>query len=180
MSINDLKAKLGSAEYTGSFKLEGFNHPRAELLLKGKVFPGELKEFFDLQNISTARGSVDLDLKLVSNSGYKEKYTLSDIIDMKPEANLVFNSFSIGFKNDKILFNEVNGNLSTSNSYQASNFQFTYKGQRIKIDGEFRNFPEWLAGRPVQMIASADISFNRFIPEAFLKDSLSSDTIDPE
>ena len=174
--IKDAKATLGSSEYTGSFTLAGFNRPRAELLLKGKVFPAELKEFFDLQGISTAGGSVDLELKLVSNLSHKEKYTLSDIIDMKPEANLVFNSFSIGFKNDKIIFNDVNGNVSTSDSYRASNLQFTYKGQRIKIDGEFRNLPEWIAGRPVQMTATADISFNRLIPEMFLKDIPLSDT----
>jgi hypothetical protein len=95
---------------------------------------------------------------------------------MKPEADLVFNSFSIGLKNDKLLFNQVNGNLFISNSIRANNFQFTYKKQRIKIDGEFRNLPEWLAGRPVQMIASADVSFSRLIPELFIKNYPSSDT----
>ena len=176
VSIKYLKAKLGSAEYTGSFTLSGFHHPSFVLLLKGKVFPGELKEFFDLQNISTAAGSVDLDLRLVSKLWPKEKITLTDIIDLKPEADLVFNSFTIGLQNNKMLFNKVNGNLFISNSIRASNFQFTYRGQRIKIDGEFRNLPEWLAGRPVQMIASADVSFSRLIPELFLKDSPSSDT----
>ena len=175
-SIKNLKAKLGSAEYTGSFTLSGFDHLSAELLLKGKVFPGELKEFFDLQNISTAAGSVDIDLKLIGNLSHKEKYTLSDIIDMKPIADLVFNSFSYGLKNDRILFNQVNGNMSVSNIIRVNNFQFTYKGQRIKIDGEFRNLPEWLAGRPVQMVASADVSFSRLIPELFIKNSPTSDT----
>ncbi|MDO9339175.1 MAG: AsmA-like C-terminal region-containing protein [Bacteroidales bacterium] len=158
VSIKDLKAKLGSAEYTGSFTLYRFDNPTAALLLKGKVIPAELKEFFDLQNISTAAGSVDLDLKMVSSLSHKGKYTLSDIIDMKPEADLVFNSFSIGLKNDKMLFNQVNGNLSISNSIQA------------------RNFPEWLAGRPVQMVASADVSFSRLILELFIKNSPTSDT----
>jgi len=179
VSIKDLKAKLGSAEYTGSFSLSGFDNPTVELLLKGKVFPSEMKEFFDLQNISTADGSVDLDLKLAGNLSHKKSYSLSDIINMKPEGDLVFNSFSIGLKNDKILFSQVNGNLAISNSLLASNFQLNYKGQRIKIDGEFSNLPEWLTGRPVQMIASADVSFSRFIPELFFKDSHSSDTSTP-
>ncbi|MCX6327250.1 MAG: hypothetical protein NT144_11460 [Bacteroidia bacterium] len=176
VSIKDIKAKLGSAEYTGSFTITGFDQHGVELLLKGKVFPGELKEFFDLKNISTAGGSIDLNLKMAGNIRHKKKYTLSDIIDMKPEASLVFNSLSIGLKNDKILFNQVNGDLSISNSIRASNFLLTYKGQRIKIDGEFSNLPEWLTGRPVQMIASADVSFSRLIPELFIKNSPSSDT----
>jgi hypothetical protein len=35
--------------------------------------------------------------------------------------------------------------------------------------------PEYLAGRPVQMIVSADVSFTRLIPEIFLKNSTSSE-----
>ena len=49
VSIRDLKAKLGSSDYSGSFTLSGFDNPMATLLLKGKVLPEELKEFFDLQ-----------------------------------------------------------------------------------------------------------------------------------
>ena len=176
VSIKDLKAKLGSSEYTGSFILSHFDHPDAALILKGKVFPGELKEFFDLQNISTASGSVDMDLNLATGLNHKEKYTFSDIIDMKPQAELVFNSLSIGFNNNKLLFDQVNGNVSITNFIRADNFQGTYRGQRIKIDGEFRNLPEWLAGRPVQLIASGDVSFSRFIPEVFFKGSSSADS----
>jgi hypothetical protein len=171
VSIKDIKAKLGSADYTGSFALSGFDHPRVELLLKGRVFPADLKEFFDLQKISTAKGSVDMDLKLSGDLSNKKSYAFSDIADMKPEAFLDFNSFSLGLKNDTILFNQVKGSLSISNIIQSKNFQFIYKGQVINIDGEFRNIPDWLAGRPVQIIASADVSFNRLNPEMFLKDS---------
>jgi|WetSurMetagenome_2_1015567.scaffolds.fasta_scaffold00163_12 hypothetical protein len=175
VSIKDFKAKFGSAEYEGSFRVDRFNNPVAELSLKGKVFPGELKEFFNIQDLSTAKGFVDLDLKVKSSLRFKEKITLSDIIDLKPDADLVFNSVTIGFKNDKLLFSDVNGNLKVSNSIQASNFQFTYRGQRIRIKGEFTNLPEWLEGRPVIMSASADISVNKIITEIFLKDSHSPD-----
>lgn len=176
VSIKNLKAKLGSAEYTGSISLSDLSHPRAELLLKGKVFPGELKEFFDLQNISTSEGSVDLDLKMNGILKNKETFTLADIIDMKPEAELVFNNLSIGLIKSKILFTQMEGNLLISNSIKAKNFQLNYKGQKIKISGEFINLAEWLTGRPVRLIATADVSFNRFIPEVFLNESYSSGT----
>ena len=173
VSITDLKAKLGSAEYSGSFTLTGFDHPKVDLSLKGKLFPAELKEFFSLQSISTASGSVDFDLKLFNNTGHYENLTLSDFIDMRPEASLDFNAFSIRFKNNKMQFDDVNGNLSISNSVLARNFQFNYKRQKITVDGEFRNLPEWLTGKPVQLIASANVSFSRFIPELYFSDSAS-------
>ncbi len=176
VSIKDLKAKLGSAEYFGSFILSGFDRPMLSLSLKGRVFPEELKEFFNLQNISTAGGYVDMDLNLANTRWPKEKIEINDVIDLKPEAELVFNSFSIGLKNNKISFSEVNGNLTVSSSIRASNFRFTYSGQRIKVDGEFGNLPEWLAGRPVKMIASADVSFSRLVPELYIKNFNSSET----
>jgi hypothetical protein len=173
--FRELSATLGSSEYSGTFKLAGFDHPVIEFSLKGRVFPGELKEFFNLQDISEARGSFDIDLKTMSFLLPKEKLTFDDVIDLKPEADLVFNSLTIGLKNNKLLLNNVNGNLNISNFIQTKNFEFSYKGQRIKVDGKFKNLPEWLADRPVSLIASADISFDRFIPEAFLTDISSSD-----
>jgi hypothetical protein len=179
VTINDLNAKFGSGQYTGSFRVDRFDNPSAELKLKGRLFPGELKEFFNIQVMSTASGSVDMDLKLKSNLKFGGKFTLSDFIDLRPDADLIFNALNIGFNTDKILFTQVNGNMSVSNSIRADNVQFIYKKQRIKVDGEFTNLPEWLEGRPVQLIATAGISFNRFIPEAFSNDSRSNETKSP-
>lgn len=177
VSVKNLKAKLGSAEYTGSFSLSHFNNPTASLILKGKIFPGELKEFFNLQGISTASGSVDMNLNLSTVLSNKGKYTFLDIIEMKPKADVTFNSLTIGFNNDKYLFNQVIGNVSIADSIHARNLQATYKGQRIKLTGDFINLPEWLSGLPVNLIASADISSNRLIPELILNVSHSSDSI---
>ncbi len=172
--VKDFKARLGSSEYAGSFSVSRFDRPSTQISLKGRVFPEELKEFFDLQNISTADGSVDLDLDFVTGFWPKGKITVNDVIDLKPEGNLVFNSFSIGFQNNDMLFSQVNGNLFVSDHIKAENFRFRYKGQEIKVDGDFRNLPGWLSGRPVQMKASANVVFDRLIPEAFFSDYSSS------
>jgi len=180
VSITDFKAKLGSSQYTGSLTLRDFNHPLIDLSLKGRVFPGELKEFFNLQSISEAEGSADVDFKLINRLWSGMKISLNDIINLKPEGSVTFNSFTIGFQSNKILFSKVNGNLVFSNSIQAKNLAFSYKRQNIKIDGEFKNLPEWLSGRPVKMTATAAVSFNRFIPEAFFSDSRVSDKSAPK
>lgn len=172
--ITNLKANLGSSEYTGSLILTQFKDPIAEINLKGRVFPGELKEFFDIQSLSTASGNADIELKMRSNLKLPEKITLSYIIDLKPDVNLNFNSLNIGFKNDSLLINDINGNLSVGSTILASGLRTVYKGQKIKIDGEFRNLPEWLDNHPVQMVATADVSFDRLIPEAFLNTTPSS------
>jgi len=176
LSINEIKAKLGSAEYSGALKLNNFEHPDIDLILNGKVIPEELKEFFNLQDISTAKGSVDFNLKIAGVFDKKKKYSLTDIIKMKPEVVLDFNSFYIGFKNDKYLLSGVNGKLSVSNSIKTSNLRLNYKKQNIILNGEFKNLPEWLDGQPVKLFATADVSFDRFIPEVFISDFFSEDT----
>jgi hypothetical protein len=170
VSIPDFKARLGSAEYNGSLYLSDFDKAVAEILLKGKIFPDELRQFFNLEKISTASGSVDLDLKIPVKLKHEGKYSFGDIIDMKPVAEMVFHSFTIGIDNNKMLLNQISGNLSVSKSVIAKNIQLVYEGQQINIDGKFTNLAEWLSGRPVQMIASGDVSFNRLIPQVFIKD----------
>ena len=175
LKISNIKAKLGSGEYRGSLIISRLKNPSAEILLNGKVFPGELKDFFDLQTLSTASGSIDLNLKLITSLKLPEKLTLSQIIDLKPEANLTFNSVNLGLKSDSLLFNKINGNVNIGSSIQATDLRFDYKGEKIKINGEFDNLLEWLDGRPVQMIVTADISFNKLVPEHYLSSNYSSD-----
>ena len=168
VSLKDIKVTLGSSEYNGSVTISGFNHPKSEFILKGRVFPDELKEFFNVQSISKAYGSVDADINIVTDFWPKDSITKNDIIDMRPHGNMVFNSFSIGLQKNKLLINNVNGTLSFSDIIRAENISFSYMGQEIKVDGEFRNLPEWIAGRPVKLIASGDVSFNRLIPGMFM------------
>ena len=175
VSIKDFKAKFGSSEYTGAITLREFDNPVIDFSLKGRVYPGELKQFFGIQNISVAEGSVDLDLKIANSTLPKKGISLSSIIDMKPQANITFNSFSLGLQNSKNIYRKVTGNLIIQNSIKANNIQLNYKGQNIKIDGEFENLPEWLSGRNVIMKAHANVSFDKLIPEAFFTDSKATD-----
>lgn len=177
LSLKDIKATLGTSHFTGAYKMYGFKHPAIELTLNGKIIPEEFKDFFDLKDISSANGSVDLNLKMIATIDLKKKYSLSDLIDLKPEADLVFNSFSLGYKSDKFLISHVNGHINISNSIKVDNFQFTYKDHKVSIDGEFINLPEWLTNRPVQMIATGSVFFNRLDPEQFFKDFTKPDSI---
>ena len=171
VSIKDFRGRFGSSDYTGEVILKDFNNPRLDLSLKGRVFPGELKEFFNIKAISRAEGSFDLDLKLINSTWAKKDFSLNGFIDMKPEANLTFNSLTLGFQNNRMLVGGVKGELVIQNTIRAKNIQFNYKGQNIKIDGEFGNLLEWISGRAVKMSAKANVAFGRLIPEAFFSDT---------
>jgi hypothetical protein len=173
VSFNNVKARLGSSEYTGSVSISDFSRPKTDITLKGRVYTGEMKEFFNIKKLSTSNGSVDVDLKLHTAFWPKDSITLNDVINLKPEANLVFNSFAIGLNNNQKV-EDVNGKIMLSDIIKTTSLSFIYKGQRIKVDGEFKNLPEWLTGRPVKLIAMADVSFNRLIPEAFMKTTSSA------
>jgi hypothetical protein len=167
VSIKDFKSKLGSSEYTGSANLKNFNNAFLDLELKGRVIPKELKEFFSLQNLSAADGSVDMELKINNAKWAERSFSADGIIDLKPEANLTFNSLTIGFNNDKVLFSNINGKLAILNSIRADNFKFKYKEQNFNTTGDFYNLPEWLMGRKVTMTAKAVVSCDKLMPEKF-------------
>jgi AsmA-like C-terminal region len=167
LSLKDIKARLGSSDYQGSLTISRLNNPLAEVVLRGRAVPGELREFFGIQQISSAGGYADIDIKAGGALDFDTKNVLPALADINGEANLVFNAFRIGFNNEKYLFEDVNGSLTVSGISRAKNLKLTYRDQRIAVDGEFRNLLQWMAGRPVTMVAIADVSFSRFIPEAF-------------
>jgi len=171
VSITGFKGKLGTSQYTGALTLKDFNATFMDLSLKGRVFPKEIKEFFNIKAISTADGSVDVDLKLINCPLSHKSYSINGFIDMKPESSLDFNSFTLGLQNDKILFGKVKGNITIQNSIKAKNIQFNYKGQNVKVQGEFKHFPEWITGRNVDLAGTADISIDKLMPEVFFDNS---------
>lgn len=168
LTISDFKGTLGSAQYTGSLILSDFASLKGDLKLKGKAVPSELKEYFNLKDISSTEGSIDFDLKMSGLIPVKEKYTISDILSLKPVANLDFSSFGIGFRNDRIRIKQVSGNLMVSDTVTAHNLKFSFKDQKFGIDGTFINLPKWLTGKSVILRANADVACDKLIPESFL------------
>jgi hypothetical protein len=177
LSIKNLKARLGNSELTGTVTISRFDRPEIGLLIKGKFFPAELSEYLGLTGLKSIRGSFDLDLKLAGPITRKENYRLSDFFDLNPEATIVFYESGIDLKANKIPLTSINGTLFISKTIRASNLQFTFKKQKIKIDGEFRNLPEWFDGKPDPLIATCDVSFCRLIPESFLNRYNLSDSV---
>jgi hypothetical protein len=174
ISINGFKGRLGSSEYTGDITLKNFKSPLYDISLKGRMLPSELKEFFNISQVSTADGSVDLDLKLVNCNLSSRSFSMNGFIDMKPQSDLKFNSFTLGLDKDKYLFKGVTGSITIQNSLIAKNIQFNYKGQNIKIDGEFRNLIERMTGRNLRMSGTASVTVDRLVPEAFFGEASSS------
>jgi hypothetical protein len=171
--INQIKATLGSADYSGSFIVENFKSPKIDLIFSGDVIPSELTEFFNLKKISWSEGSIRLNLKLSGNLALKDKYSLTDFMRLNPKAVLQFKSLSIGLNNNKVVIKDINGNIMVARHLWTEDFSFSYNDQRVKIDGNFTNLPAWLAGEPVYIKAVANLSIGNLIPSYFIPDSSS-------
>ena len=170
-TINNFSGNLGSAQYTGSLTLSNFDSLNGALQLKGKVIPAELKDFFRVKAVSSPKGSIDVDLKLEGALPDKEKFEFWDILDLNPVADMIFNSFSLGLKNDKIRIYGVTGNLYLSDSVTAENFRIGYREHNFIVNGIFKDLPEWFAGKPVMLIASASLRCDHLVPESLFSSS---------
>jgi len=174
--FSNFTGTLGSSTYTGSLALSDFKSLKGDLQLKGELIPSELKEFFNINDISSSEGSVYMNLRMKGIIPKAEKYKVTDLLSLKTIADLTFNTFGIGFKNDKIRISNTTGNLSLSETIVARDFQFTYKDHRIILNGKFINLPDWLSGAPVTMTASATIECDRVIVESILPQSSKTDS----
>jgi len=179
VTLNDMTGTLGSAQYSGSLSLADFHSPNGSLQLKGKLIPSELKEFFDLRDISTSKGSVDFVLSIMGKVPVVEKFSVLDFLALDPIADLSFNSFGIGVHNDKIMVDNVTGNLFVSDTVTAKDLKFSYHNQDFKLNGTFINLTGWLTGKPVILAAEAVLTAKNIRPELLfpsLSDTSSSKT----
>jgi len=170
-SVKDFSGKLGSALYTGSFSINNFDSLNCLIHLKGKVIPSEMKEFFNLKAIFSSGGYLDADLQMKGRYPSGKTFAFWDILQLDPQAVVVFNNFSLGLKNDNIRIEEATGKLIISDSVTAEKLNFIYKNHRVEISGVFRNLPEWLAGKPVMLIASGSLKSDRFISDVLFPPS---------
>lgn len=174
--IKDFRFTLGSAVYKGGFKLSDFVRPEIEMTFSGEIIASEFLSFFTLPEITGADGSFRINMKLGGRIVRKEKYFLSDFIDLNPEANLQFSSFGLKFRNNSLSVEDVDGNIMFAKNLWAEELVVSYLGQRFRINGELTNFPAWLSGRPVQIRATADITADNLYPELFMRDTVLSES----
>jgi hypothetical protein len=174
ISLDDIRLKLGSTQVNGSMMISDFNEPVTTLSLKGRIFPKDLRKFFDMTVINYSEGSIDADLKLVTGA----PAILLDpdtLVYLKPVGSIKFNSFTFGWGEDGRVIRNMTGEAIVSDAYRTPGINLEYASQKISLSGEFMNLTEWLAGKPLTLRGSFDISFDRFIPEAFMsKDENSS------
>lgn len=173
--LDDVKFALGSSEWKGDFRLSDFSKPAVNLTISGEVVPSEILRFVTVPEIISAEGSFRLNLNLSGRPGKKDKYTLSDFIELNPEADIDFNSFGITHKDPDYSVSDVDGNIMFSRNLRAEDLEFVYKDHRFRVTGEFTNLPAWIAGRPVKIKAVADISAGNVNPLLLFDDTTSSD-----
>jgi len=176
-NVTNFTARLGSSDYKGSFSVSDFTNPGAELVFKGKLLPAELREFLNLKNVSSAGGSIDLDLKFSGRPGKKDTYRFSDVFDLDSQSEVVFNSVGIKLENKQLDIRDATGRFLINESTTTDNFRLTLNKQSILFSGKFMNFPGWLTGNPVNLLGSATISASSFRPELFMDTSVENEEI---
>jgi|WetSurMetagenome_2_1015567.scaffolds.fasta_scaffold00003_87 hypothetical protein len=165
LSINEFKGSLGSSQYTGSLQLSNFDSLYLDLILRGLVKPSEVVEFFNIGKISSASGSIDMSLALKGYMPSGQSVTLADFFNMAPVADLKFNDFNIGFQDNRILINNVEGILLVSDTLVAKNLKVNFRNQKFSLTGTFLNFPGWMNGTGEILRGTAEVSCDILQPE---------------
>jgi hypothetical protein len=169
LTLDDIRLKLGSTQVNGTMMISDFREPVTTLSLKGRIFPEDLRRFFAMTVINHSEGSIDADLKLVTGAP-AILLNPDTLVYLKPEGSIKFNAFTFGWGEDGRVIRNMTGDANISDVYRTPEIKLEYASQKINIAGEFRNFTEWLAGKPFILTGNFIVSFDRFIPEAFMSE----------
>ncbi len=167
LTVQSFAGKLGSAQYRGSLKITDFTRPSADIKLSGTLYPSELKEFFNLKNLTRTKGSATLNLNFAGRLNKKDKYAPADFLSLISASDITFNSLSMGFQKENLWFDDVRGTLHLARKSFIKDMTLLLNGQKLRIDGEVTNFPGWLAGNPVALAINANLYSGSFSPESF-------------
>lgn len=179
VSFDDINGTLGSASFRGAFLLADFESPDCRLKLEGKLIADEIREFFHVKNISTAKGNFDFNITAGGKIPVLDKFTFNDFLDLKPVAEMNFNSFGIGVQHDSLLLENVIGKISFSDIVSAKDLRFRFRDHDFLLSGSFMNLPEWLSGKPVTLSAKVSLNAAAFRP-AVLFPSLADTSSSPK
>lgn len=177
VSLSDIRFKLGKSDYTGTIIISDLTKPHSELAISGNLNAEELENLLPENTLAEASGSIDADIRISTSFWPGDSIAPGDLLEIKPSGTLTFRSLTLGIPSKNLLVENVNGSLSLAETIKAASLEFTWEGQRIKVTGEFRNLPEWLCGRPVTLIAKADVSFDKLNADAFKISPSSQDEI---
>ncbi|MFN8241334.1 MAG: AsmA-like C-terminal region-containing protein [Bacteroidales bacterium] len=168
LSLETFTTTIGSATWKGELHINNFKSPELTLFFSGEVIPRELLDFYKVKEVTRPEGSARLNLKLKGPLPSGKKMTAADFTDMNPEADISFSSLGFELVSSHMRFRDISGNVMLSSTLWADNMVFSVNDQRFRMDGEFANFPAWLAGKPVRIKANAEIWSENIEPEKFL------------
>jgi hypothetical protein len=171
IDLEKVRFIIGSTPWSGALKLSDITDPDIDLIFSGEIKPDELLSFFPVSVITSAGGSLRMNLTLSGKPGNKKSYTLSDLGNLNPQADIAFNSFYLNHRDEFWSVDDIDGNIMLARNMWAEDLVFTYKGNRFRVNGEFANLPVWLAGRNIKLKINADISAGNFNPKLFMADT---------
>jgi hypothetical protein len=174
-AISNFTTRLGSADYNGSFSVTDFSNPKADLVFKGKLLPAELKEFLNLENVSNAGGSIDLNLSFSGRPGKKDSYNFADVFSLNSRSVAVFKSVGLSLDDKNIQISDADGRFLMNENTTTDKFRIILNKHKIVLSGNFVNFPGWLAGCKVTLSGSANVSATCIKPEFFMKEPAAKD-----
>ncbi len=144
----------------GSLSYTDFTRPYLKADINTVLDLAEIAEVPGGAFPSDATGNVRASITFSSRLPEDGKVTLRGIAAMNPVANLWLSSVSLSLNNYSL--SEINGNLMLSENLWVDSLEIGVNGQKIKADGEIRNFARWVRGD------AALVEINGYIESPFL------------
>jgi hypothetical protein len=171
LKIEEIKGTINSYIFRGSANIINFEIPLISVVMDGQGDAADLAGFFNLKEITSASGTLAINIKAKGVYDRGREYKLPDIMKFNPALTVKADSFNINLKNNWFVLDNVTGELTVDKDVIADNLGFTFREQNIFVDGEFRNLASWLMGENVTVTSSAELKADKLYPERFFNGS---------
>jgi len=146
LALNTFQFNTSVGQFNGDLTLTNFAAPLYKGSAKGKIDLHVLNELIKLEQLQRLDGLIDVNTVFVVQSKNDEKGNTQFDIE-RCDGEMVINNTNIQFKDDKRLFEDINGtSYFRNNEIGLDKIQLRIGSSDFKINGVFRDLSAYLSG----------------------------------
>ncbi|PJA09576.1 MAG: hypothetical protein COX70_01450 [Flavobacteriales bacterium CG_4_10_14_0_2_um_filter_32_8] len=145
LTLNPFDANFGAGHISGKYVITNFSNPFIEFDSKATIDIATAKEFFKLDTLELANGTVELNLNY---SGYiKELHNIkaSELRKLNANGTARLSGVNLKLINNPKTINNINGSfIFNNNDVQVDTLNFNINKSDFELDGKFKNLLAYL------------------------------------
>lgn len=176
LQLNAMHASTSKSNFSGSFTIKSFDHPKYEANLSGRIDLAELQNVLQIDTIEETSGLLDLQFTGTGNPAKGNTLTTRDFRAFKTSGSAKLTDAKLKLKGASYAVDSINGKLSfDGNNVTAEGFTAQAGKSDVQIDGSIKNLLGYLFTEREVLDVSGKLSSKNLDLNALLNSEITTD-----